>query len=502
MKLTIKLMGAAIIAILIAGCANISFEASYATVLGAGVLFGNLPIQNTLNSFIVPNIGELSLKMPQRRTRFGFACYKSDAGANDDPDKKQELLDTIKAQVQEQVKNKMDKPAVEEYVRSQMEVFKDLPNDFLRGLADPKTGVIAKLTALGSELEEIKRTRNAEEKPKTLKEIITEWHTANKDNIRALRDGDQSKVNTLKPMDIRAAASPMTVATVNAGASVYIPRPFIEAGINDILRNPPTFWDSIRKGRTNSETYVWVNKVNPQGAAAFIGPGVLKPGVSFALATEVSHAKKIAVSAKAATELLDDIDGIVDMIEGEMRYALFHELNSKLMTGVASSTVPAGIQTLSTTYTLTTLKTPNPNYMDAIRALVAQLRSGLLTGRVVVYINPIDAASMDLTKATTSGTYLLPPFVTADGRIIAGASIVEDINVTVGNVQAALIDYYQIKIYKDFAISQGWENDDFTRNLVTWVAEMRLHQMFNSAYTGAFIYDTFANITAALTPAP
>jgi hypothetical protein len=44
----------------------------------------------------------------------------------------------------------------------------------------------------------------------------------------------------------------------------------------------------------------------------------------------------------------------------------------------------------------------------------------------------------------------------------------------------------------------GWENDDFTRNLVTWVGEMRLHQFFNTQYTGAFIYDTFANIITGL----
>jgi hypothetical protein len=171
------------------------------------------------------------------------------------------------------------------------------------------------------------------------------------------------------------------------------------------------------------------------------------------------------------------------------------------MTSAGSSTEPTGIQNLSTAYTLTSINTSNPNYMDAIRAAVAQLRSGWLQGAITVFINSIDAANMDLAKADASGVYLLPAFVTANGRTIAGATIVEDNNVPVGYLQAAMLQYYRILIYQDFTVTWGWENDDFTKNLVTAVGEMRLHQFFNDQYTGAFLYDSFANIKTAIAPA-
>ena len=58
----------------------------------------------------------------------------------------------------------------------------------------------------------------------------------------------------------------------------------------------------------------------------------------------------------------------------------------------------------------------------------------------------------------------------------------------------ALLDYYKVAIYKDMEISFGWENDDFTKNLVTAICESRIHQYFSANHTGAFIYDTFDNI--------
>ncbi|CAB4198880.1 major_cap_HK97, phage major capsid protein, HK97 family, partial [uncultured Caudovirales phage] len=247
----------------------------------------------------------------------------------------------------------------------------------------------------------------------------------------------------------------------------------------------------ITKGRTGSAAYVWVNKKNPLGAAGFIGPGVAKPGISFELATETSNAKKIAVSDKVATELLQDIPGMASYIQQELAYQLKAKMNTTLMTGASSSTVPAGIQTLSTTFTLTTIATANPGNWDAIVALVAQLRSGNLMGPVTVFMNPVDYANMKLHKAASQGQLFIPSE--------SGATIVEDNNIAVGYIQAAILPYYRILIYQDFTVAFGWENDDFTKNLVTTIAEMRVHQMFSENYTGAFIYDTLANIKTAIT---
>ncbi len=328
---------------------------------------------------------------------------------------------------------------------------------------------------------------SAEEKG-GIRNSLKTWVEANKTAIQTIKAGHKAD---LTPLVIKVA-SPMTPSNTYNG-SAYLPQPEFQAGATEIIRVQPTFWDYITKGRTGSAAYVWVNKKNPLGAAGFIGPGVAKPGISFEIATEISNAKKVAVSEKCATELLEDIEGMASWIEAEIVYQLKQKINTTLMTGVSSSTVPAGIQTISVAYSLTTVKTTNPNNWDAVRAAVAQLRSGNLMGPVTAFMNPVDYANMVLTKSQSQGQLFIPAET--------GATIVEDNNIPIGYVQVALLDYYKVLIYKDFQLMYGWENDDFTKNLVTAIGEMRLHQFFSENHTGAFIYDTFSNIKTAITQA-
>lgn len=448
------------------------------------------------------------------------AAYRSDGkddeGEDDDDDEgeKELLLKKIKGNVRKQLAGKADKAEIEKVVeqlsfltRTKNEAGKEVESPFpieaLRTMADEKTGAMAKITDMGLRLQQLETANKDKGKDMSVRGQVKAWmeDEENKKLVQRIKNREQVLPKPLE-LDLRVA-SPMLVSTVNSGNSPYIGRTEIESGVTPILRFDTTFWDFLTKGRTNAPTYVWVNKTNPLGAAAFIGPGVAKPGISFELIADTSVAKKIADSAKAGTELLEDIDGMTSFIMDELRIQVMQKVNETLMTGTASSTVPAGIQTLSQNYafytTAATIKTTNPTIVDAIRAAVGALRSGKIKGPIVGFINPVDSANMDMAKAVDSGVYMIPRF--ANGLNIGGATIVEDQNITPGYIQIGFMDYYRIKIYKDFTITWGYENDDFTKNLVTAVGEMRLHQMFNSAYAGAFLYDTFANIQTAITAA-
>jgi HK97 family phage major capsid protein len=395
-----------------------------------------------------------------------------------DKEAQEALLLKVKADVAEAMKsvNESNKVALDA-IKADLESVKN---------KDVNEDISKEVIRIASELKAIQEVGANVEKPVTMKGQIKAWMEENKNAIASIKAGQKAE---LTPMTLKVA-SPMTPANTYNSSS-FLPVPEIAAGATEIVRVAPTFWDYLTKGRTSSATYVWVNKKNPLGAAGFIGPGVAKPGVSFEIATETSNAKKIAVSEKVATELLQDIDGMESWINQELAYQLKAKLNTTLMTGTASSTVPAGIQTISTTYSLTTVKTVNPNNYDAVRACVAQLRSGNLQGVVTTFMNPIDYANMVLTKATSQGQVFVPAET--------GSLIVEDNNIPVGYIQVALLDYYKVLIYKDFQVMVGWENDDFTKNLVTTIAEMRVHQYFSENHTGAFIYDTLSNIKTAIT---
>lgn len=335
-------------------------------------------------------------------------------------------------------------------------------------------------------------TRKQEPEDMSIRGQVTRWVEANKQAIEEIRSGQR---RDLPILEIRAAAT-MTVAGVNVGSSVFLPNAGVEPGINDLNRVKPTFWNRLRKGRTKLNPYVWINKTNKQGNATFIGEGVLKPLASFELTAESSVPKKVAERFKVSTELLHDIDGMTSFIENEARFEVETAANTASLTGTASSTSPAGITTIAAAFTTTAIDVQVANNYDAIRAAAAQLKMLNYDRDIVAFVNPVDGAEMDMAKGT-DGHYVMPPFATANG-VVKGVTVIEDSNIAAGFLLIGDMSKYHVLMYQDFHVAWGWENDDFSKNLVTMVAEMRFHQFFKANDAGAFIYDAFSDIKTAI----
>lgn len=421
-------------------------------------------------------------------------------GDDDDDDGSEEklLIQRIKKSVSKELATRASAEEVAEIVK-QLEFLKPkdgsggFPIEALRTMADPTNGVMVMLANQGLEIQNLKTSMNSLPKDMSVRAQVAAYREKNKQVIDDIKNGTQRNLPPFE-LDLRVAAYPMTAASVMPSGSTYISRQEVRPGIINDLRAEPTFWDFIKKGTTNAETYVWVNKLPTEGAAGFIGPGVFKPSISFSFEAEISNAKKVADSAKMPTELLEDIDGFASWVEDELRYMVMQKVNDTLMTGVASSTVPAGVQTLSVAYDpLTGVETTDPNNWDAVKAAVTQLRVSRFKGPIVTFMNPVDLANAVMTKAVGQGQLFIPP--------ATGSTIVEDLNIPLGFIQVVAMDYYKILIYRGFRIAWGWENDDFTKNLVTAIGEMRLHQFHSANHDGFAIYDELSTIRTAITAA-
>jgi HK97 family phage major capsid protein len=328
---------------------------------------------------------------------------------------------------------------------------------------------------------------------------VAKWVESNREAITKIKEGRSKQDLQVIEVEFRAANSPMTPANTATNTITTSAIPALQNGapMIDLLRTQPTLWDLLPKGRTSLETYPWVNKKVPaaSGAADFLAPGSAKPPVSFTLEVEKSNAKKPAVSMKVATELLDDVDGMTSLITGELQYQLKAHINSILMgAAAASATDPAGIRSFAVDYTLTGVQTTNPNNWDAVRAAVAQLRAAYVEGPILVLMNPVDVANMEMSKAISQGQYLGLNLRPVGG----GAFITEDYNVIVGDIMVIALDYLKTLIYKDFRIAFGWENDDFTKNLVTAIAETRFHSFHSDNHAAGFLYEQIADIKTAI----
>lgn len=417
---------------------------------------------------------------------------------------KEQLLSEIQNRVSAEMEKRgyQTREQIDALVASQMKTFDGLDLDALRSLTE-KNGegankLIEAMRAQGEEINKLKLAQGEGIKKEdlSLRGQIEKWQQSNKDAIEGLRNKTLGSAPNLTPLVLRAPAT-MTIAGSLDG-SPYLPDPVGLPGIVDLVRVQPTFWERLRKSTIKANPLYWVNKVNKEGNAQFIGEGVLKPLASFELETQTSVPKKVAERMKISTELLYDLDYMATEMEREMRYEVMMAANTAVLTGTLSTTSPAGITTIASAYNLTTITSPNPTTADAIRAALAQIRSLNFTGTVTAYMNPIDLANMDIEKATDSGVYMLPPFASAENTRVKGVDIIEDNNIPVGYLLIGVMDLYRIGIHEAFSIRWGWENDDFSKNLVTAIGEMRFHQWYSSNHVGAWVYDSIVNIKAAI----
>lgn len=436
--------------------------------------------------------------------RFGNTSNASRAYLTDgvDDEEASKLLKKIKKQTEELLATRADKETVSRLSKEFQDLIKGedgatpFPITALRAMADEKEGVMKKLVDQGIEIAKLKNTMNELPQDMSVRSQILEWQKKNKEAIENVINKRSQFLPEFKlNLEVRAVASPMLPSTTMPNGSAYITKFGVDPKMVDVLRTDFTFWNYLKKGKTALQTYIWINKVQTQGEAAFIAPGVYKPGISFSAVAQSSTAKKIAASEKMATELMEDIDGFEDWVRTELYYAVMIKANNILFSGVESSTVPKGMTQYAVPYNqaYTGVKTKNPNRYDVIAAAETQLRKEYFKGMIVTFVNATDETNMRLTKAISQGQLFNPAPL--------GSMVVAEQLVPVGSFLTVAIDYYNVKIYKDFTISFGWENDDFTKNLVTVIGEMRLHQYVSDNHIGFAITDTFANVETLITEA-
>lgn len=357
---------------------------------------------------------------------------------------------------------------------------------------------LAKAGITGDKLESIEKAlkeqgvalsliqNGAPRKQETL-EMQIKAFVEDKDNIEAAK-----KHQTVsRELHMKDAA---LMTTTNAKPAIDVLNVEVDRTIHAAPEEANAIYPRLVKGSTASPNITWVNRVDPEGGAAFIAEGTMKPLKDWNYETETSVAKKVAVSCKVSTEMLSDAPFMRAEIDRLLRFDLMETVDEKLLTGTGSSGEIKGITVGAAGYTSSDLddKIDNPNYADAIRAAVLQLRMLNFTPNIL-FINPVDKAMIDLSKDTT-GRYISAELM----AVIRGVTVIETTRIEKGKFLLMDSSKWMVRPYEALRLEYGWENDDFRKNLVTVIAEMRLHVYHSEVDNGSIVYAEFATIMAAL----
>lgn len=355
---------------------------------------------------------------------------------------------------------------------------------------------------LSEELKAMKEAPKQVEFTKSVSDQVVEQLKAQAKSLESLKERKGESI----PLTVKAAGT-MSTSNVTAvgtnGLSMLLNQ--FEAGITPLPRTAPFFAQLFASSPTSGKTVSYAEMKNPDGGAGMTAEGAAKSQADFDLVEAKTDVKKITAYIKTSKEALDDIQALSGEINNELLTLVSLKKDSQVLAGDGTGQNLSGVLTSATTFTGGDLAGTivNPNNYDVLVAgiteiMTAEVISGEPAGFMPNYIvlNPVDIASMKLTKDLQE-QYIFPVNMPGSTNVME-VPVISNARMTAGSFLIMDSTKGNLRIREDVNLSIGYENDDFTKNLITILAEMRLAFYIKSQHTKAFLKGSFATAKGLL----
>lgn len=264
-------------------------------------------------------------------------------------------------------------------------------------------------------------------------------------------------------------SSATTAAAGSAGAGVQTTR---LPGILELPQRRLTVRDLLSQGRMDGSTLEYVRERGFNNNAAPVAELAAKPESDLRFDLVNTSAKVIAHWMKASRQILSDFSQLRSVIDQRLIYGLAYAEENQLLNGDGTGQNLNGIIPQATAYTAP-ITVAGATSIDMIRlmALQAELAEYPSTG---IVMHPTDWAWVEVLKDTT-GRYIIgnpqgsiSPTLWGLPVVTTKAMAVDKVLVGAFKLGAQVFDRW------DARVEVGYVNDDFTKNLVTILAEERL----------------------------
>lgn len=325
---------------------------------------------------------------------------------------------------------------------------------------------------------------------KTLNEALVKTYT---DNVKSITESIE-KGNRIT-LDVK------TDTTIDGDYSGNVALSVLEPGVNRIARPIRRIREISNVGSTTSKFVTYIQQLTQVAPGAEESLWVNEAGAKFngqVSYEEVSEeVKKIAAYIKVSKEMLADLSFVRSEINTELMEAIEQNIDLSLVNGNGGNDLN-GLLNYAPAFNAGTFANavPSANISDLIRIAKAQIQAANFEPTHVV-LNPEDVAKIELTKAS-DGSYTYPIFFDANMRV-AGLIVVSSNNITAGTMVVGDFTKFNIKFREDMNMSVGYENDDFTRNMVTILCEARLVSYVKGNDVNAFVQSDIAVDIADIT---
>lgn len=267
-------------------------------------------------------------------------------------------------------------------------------------------------------------------------------------------------------------------STGGGGAAFVIPE--YETDVERLARPGPDILDLLRVVPTTADTIYWMRQdtrstvaTAVSQATALTGNVGLKPESAMAWSRQTTAVETIAVWVAATNQQLADAPELRSLIDDELTFDLFLQLDWQILQGTGTAPDLRGILNTSGIQTVG-FSTAVGNVADNILHGIVAIATANEPEPNGVIMNPLDWEPLRTLKTAGSGEYIMGPPTIAGPMTLWGYPLVLSNRMleNTGLVGNFLVGA-KLHMREDSTVKVGMAGDDFLYNRVRILAELR-----------------------------
>lgn len=281
----------------------------------------------------------------------------------------------------------------------------------------------------------------------------------------------------------------------NITTNALLPGGEMEAGIGKAPDRMPFLLSLVETGTTNKYQISWVERKTRTDNSLLVAEGVAPANpVVLGYETKTLTVKNFGSYIKISNDSLDDIEWILSEIKTELVTLMMLKIDGDILAGTIALNGYDGIKTLATAFAVPNAYKLNAgdiaNNKDVLRAALTQLQVANYNASAII-INPVSSMEMDLER-DKDGAYVLAPFTTNSGQVVAGCPVYVNNGVTADEFVVG--DFKKAKfVYRKGMDLKIWDQNesDAIAQLKTVTLYMRATMRIKAPDYLAFVKGTF-----------
>lgn len=242
---------------------------------------------------------------------------------------------------------------------------------------------------------------------------------------------------------------------------------------------------------------IWTSdRINEEGDAEFIAEGALKPLIDAEWTSEKHAIKEVAERWKFTKRLMMHAPAIVQDFQEHARELVDQKIDDQLLDGDGLGNNLSGLETLASAFIVPAGLAGYylmPNIYDVIMAMATRVRLSNFKGQITAVLNTVWMAKMAGIK-DTDGRYIIAPFVSPDGTKVGSVNIkfsnkIGDDDIVIGELKK-----FNVVFAENIMYDEGYENDDFSKNLVSRKLEAFLGTYIKASDAGSILFGDISDV--------